>query len=196
MKTFKDHIEEGKLSCEERFEKYVFGVFGNEWDTKSEHRIAKEVNAFLYFNKANPKIVKAFEELKACRSKYPKELDPKNGKIVWRGISKKNNEVKQIKFTKEYKGFYVADNFTYTPHREIQSFTTNWKTAEEFSLDGDWKKASLIIESYVDDDFIFTSKFTNMFSILREYEVVRISNKPLKNCRVYISKTDWKDLFE
>jgi len=200
---FKDHLQEAKskdqrAECERIFEKYVMGFERSEMNTPKEDEIAYKLDWWLNMNAIRPGTLEAFKKLKECQKQYPKALDPKNGDLAWRGKewNSKSSNPEEAGFDYEYvmpksmgnrvltrKGqkFYVSEKFEYTPHRPLQSWTTNWVTATDFST----SDYGLILETWIDDDFVLTPQFSNKMFGLKEYEVVRVSKSPI-TVRAYV----------
>jgi len=125
--------------------------------------------------------------IKSIKSKYPKILEPKRGMMVYRGINNKliqdniflenafGRLFKDIDFTDEsitYKDvnfdsmekitigggdYLVIPKVKYTPHRWFDSWTTDIVVAYGFNGAG-----LFVLQTTVDDDFIFTPEAMNI----------------------------------
>jgi len=144
------------------------------------------------------KLAKMRKLLDAGKRKMPEVFKPDvpEGKPVFRGLEKLSPKIQSwIKTTKRQDWKPVTDRglkktgrpygewfvytgpttkqFTYTPHRPAQSWTTDSKVA--FGFGG----GKAILAMPVDKDFYFSSKYTNKFGY-GENEVIRLGTKSSK----------------
>ena len=144
------------------------------------------------------KLVKMRKLLDMGKRKMPKIFKPDvpEGKPVFRGLENLSPKIQSwIKSTKrgdwkpvtdkglkragKYYGEWfiytgpTTKQFTYTPHRPAQSWTTNSKVAFGFGSN------NAILAMPVDKDFYFSSKYTNKFGY-GEDEVIRLGTKSSK----------------
>ena len=197
MKKFREYLceKETKASCKEKFEKWIFGEFrGKEDDTPKEDYMWERLMTFISYNSHSSKLKKDFEILQDCMPYYKEALKP-NAKIVYRGTSMTANKIKSIKWTGEWKNFWVGD-YVYKPHGIVQSWSTEWKIAEGWN---DFSNHNYLVtlEAKVDDSFIFNADFLNKIDkatgISPESEIVRVGKQPIKT-RIYISKRQYDEI--
>jgi hypothetical protein len=144
------------------------------------------------------KLVKMRKLLDMGKQKMPKVFKPDvpEGKPVFRGLEKLSPKIQSwIKTTKREDWKPVTDKglkkvgkyygewftytgpatkqFTYTPHRPAQSWTTSSKVAFGFG------SKNAVLAMPVDKDFYFSSKYTNKFGY-GEDEVIRLGTKSSK----------------
>jgi len=118
--------------CLHKFGKQLFGSeFGDEKDNDTEIGYKKLIELFTshdYGPKTPIEFVKAMKDLKKCISSYPEILKPE-GDEVYRGT--------KIPFTyliKHVKEIGPNDfKYTYKANSIIQSWTTDYEVAEDFS---------------------------------------------------------------
>ena len=144
------------------------------------------------------KLVKMRKLLDMGKRKMPKIFKPDvpEGKPVFRGLENLSPKIqswikstkrgdwkpitdKALKKTGKYYGEWftytgpTTKQFTYTPHRPAQSWTTSSKVAFGFG------SKNAILAMPVDKDFYFSSKYTNKFGY-GEDEVIRLGTKSSK----------------
>ena len=144
------------------------------------------------------KLVKMRKLLDMGKRKMPKIFKPdvQVGKPVFRGLDNLSPKIqswikttkredwkpitdKELKKTGKYYGEWftyagpTTKQFTYTPHRPAQSWTTSSKVAFGFGSE------NAILAMPVDKDFYFSSKYTNKFGY-GENEVIRLGTKSSK----------------
>lgn len=185
MKTIRQ-LNEG-INCDAIFQKEVFGWLSGENNTSKESLIYSHLEDFIMDNKYKPQIVQSLKTLLKCKGRYTRSLQPEaKTKIVYRGIGRYKNAremmegVKWDKKTVRMRGieYMSSEQISYAPHRDVQSFTTDWGTAEDFGHRG------LFVQSPVTKDMVFSDAFISWFEkkvgMSMEHEVIRVSNKPLK----------------
>ena len=202
MRSFKQHnIDEGvKEDCIEKFKRVLFGEFRNkESDTQKESKIFDKIIDFIKSSTHSKTVVDAFKELEGCKEFYKEELVPK-AKVIYRGSRLKPMEVKKLKIIGKIPSFYLS-KMTYTPHKEIQSWTASFKIAKSFKGEYGPKAGKSIIQVIYEmdiskRDFIMNSKFMNKLSkdsnVKTEDEIVRINKAPVE-VTVYIPKKAYRD---
>lgn len=130
-------------------------------------------------------------DFKALAKKHPEILKAPVGKTCYRGADFDQRKASQLRnislkdnFTKTKIGgiwyLYSKKPFlSYKSHLPAQSWSLNFKTAQDFS-----KNSGFIMVSRVDSNFIFNPEALNKLSSrtmsVEEDETVRVSNSPLK----------------
>ena len=199
MLSFKSFTTENKI--EDEFGKYLFGGYKNlEKDTPVESDLFNYLEEYFTQNKTiPPKYVKKLKELK---SKFPDVLKPdRRDKTAFRSTVVYEHEP-LIKFIMKNKAKakkfgadgIILENYTYSPKSEMQSWSTSMSAAERFTPmnhgEGGYaaKKGmvGILLETKINDDFIFNTDFTNDVGYSDEYETFRISKAPTK-CTIYLS---------
>lgn len=205
LKNYLSEKTKGK-SCEDKFGEYLFGEFKRyygsvkEWDTDIEEKIFLQVQNFLegtYDRRGKSKIViKAFEDLKACKNKYAKILKD-DAKLLYRGTILSKKEVSSYKYNLFKKGMRNAEistkTYEYKPHSKIQSWSTDIKVAYGFAEDthtikGTDKDQPVILEAKIGSNkTLFNHKFLNKMDIdigtANESEVIVLTDEPIK-CKI------------
>ena len=202
----RDIILEKSLTTAD-FEKIFFGdlkkAFETDTDVESEvyHSIADYIESNTDSNKDS--LQKTLHQLRNVARKYPADLLP-NSPVAYRGI----NATKEL-YQKVHELFVenplddewivIDGNFSYTPYKEIQSWTTTREIAAAFAASSDetidrdlsiheydpedGNDYPIIIKANVDDSFILNAKLTNLIAhdILdkKEYEIIRITRDPI-----------------
>lgn len=186
MKTL-NRLCEG-TDCREIFQKEIFGWISQETDTDDEALIRKAViKGWISANIATPKVIKAFQQLMKCKSKYPLALKPRTGERVYRGFGNQQNveailkSANQSDFKKDGDRYFFNKNYVYKPHRPLQSFSRTLRAAEEFAYSG---YHNMVFITNTNKDFIFTKDFMEYMEdqvwLTGEDEIVRVSKKPMK----------------
>lgn len=194
-------IQEAKVSqdCIDKFGEELFGNFlgGKEADTEYEDYVFKRVEDFVDGGGNQSQAKKAFMDLKDCMKDYPDILEPPS-RTLFRGtkIRELPNNLNLSKFDDmrkilklPHKDHHVVfKNYTYKPRGEIQSWTTSRKIADEF-VGEHHGYGGVLYASFPKSELLFNTSFMNKISIKKlgssEYEVVRISKKPVK-CILYL----------
>ena len=170
--------------------------FGNlkkssEADTQIETELYNIIHQYIrsstHFKKR--KLADALKFLKGIKNDYPNDLIPK-AKIAYRGTAVNDEAYEKVKNHGKRRKRWVFNwlevDFTYKPQNELQSWTTDFRTARTFAIlqSNFFKQRPAIIQAKVDDDFILTAKITNLifklYSKGEEHEIFRVSNQPIK----------------
>lgn len=143
------------------------------------------------------------QDFKSLTNKHPEILKPPVGSTCYRGTTADlNKHLKNISlkdnFTKtKIKGdiylYSTKKILTYKPKRELQSWTLNLRTAQDFA---DVMNSIIFVTTVNSKDFIFNPKalnlVSNMFHDKEEDETIRITNTPTKMyCLI-----SWDDILE
>lgn len=137
-----------KTPCGKIFQELVFGWKQGrgsrevEPNTDKEENIRAGVTDFISYNDVNPRIVKAFKQLKACTKQYPDALRP-TVTHAWRGIGVPANRaigflpmkalLKSSDRLQIGGGTYLGARGVYKPRREIESWAAEPKIAHQFA---------------------------------------------------------------
>ena len=192
-----------KIDPEKDIENVFLGDIkrSSEPDTEMESKILDVLRKFIGADPGElprAETYKLLKQLEKIKNLYPDDLIPK-AEYVYRGTKVKK---------KVYD--YILDNFdiddlpdiieaetSYTPKSNIQSWSTDYDIAEDFSLNhkmsyhwtmDDFKSEVLpaVIKAKVDSTFILSSKLTNLISVTvddiqaEESEIIRLSKRPIK----------------
>lgn len=155
MKSFNQYIstiaeaKNSKTPCAKIFERLVFGYkrgkgFNNESDTPQEGRIRRSVEDWIGTAASTKQVVRDFEKIKECASKYPDEFKP-TVEEAWRGIGTDMDRIsKWISFKKLMESTdvlqigsltYVGVPVQYKPGKDIESWAAEPAVAARFAVD-------------------------------------------------------------
>ena len=185
-----------KFLNEQRFGEYLFGTYRNlpEEDTERESEIFNSLKKFVkseFGRDLEQDFLNTVKDLKQVKDEYPEILKPNVNKI-WRLSTTSVEELVNlnIKEMVENNNIFEMDGrplidmgeTTYKANSTVQSWTSdigsmlthiNWPP----SLIYEWDISST-------DNLLFNSNFLNQLSMdlhnKSEYEVIRISNEPIK----------------
>jgi hypothetical protein len=209
MKTLKQLVDEfkclsedNKTECEKRFEKVLFGdpqnllgTLPSEPDTKREHDIYRQLRSWFGKSQSDPSTISAFRDMEGCKKYFKEQLAPPYGKRVYRGTSIPIEEWKKLRIEAEandkkyeYKGskwIRWGMPYEYKAKSKLQSWTLQISTAAEFSGKSarDITRQSVVIETFIPrstNDWLLSLKFSNKMNAMKESEIIRLTNKPLK----------------
>jgi len=172
-------VANSKESCARIFGKKVFDVIvddyagskGKEENTPEENKLLDQVTDFVGDNVVNAKIAKAYAQCMKCKTFYP-ELQPPINSPLYRGLNVRFNDAPKlgIDFTKvKYERSIANQKFvgypsTYKPRRDVESFTTNIKVAEEFAGIGPYANSDAYAE-YKD----FNRYYSKIDTLVKKY---------------------------
>lgn len=197
MKTYKQLVTEAtKSECEKIFQEYLFGEFNKtgEMDTRTEEKIFQAIWDFMYrSSSANKrKAIPALQTLNGCKEYYKKILKPA-ASTLYRGLGLSLKEINSINFGGTNKDYWVG-KYAYNADSKIQSWSEKREVAirfAEYDTTHHRNKIGVLLETKVDDSFIFNGEFLNKLSTIlrvgKQYEVMRIGDEPLQTT-VYIDK--------
>jgi hypothetical protein len=191
------------------------GKTGSEQNTKDEEIILKILLKWVGSN--NKKVVNnlySYEDLfKNAAKVFPSIFKPTtpDGTTIYRGIRVVNEKtILKLKKTspKDWKKIkfgsiqYVKcmKPIQYTPHLEIQSWTTSKTVAHEFgsklsSKDGVWGYNGGILISKQNDEYLFNQKVMNLlFGESKEDEILHFGNKYSEEVFIAIPETSYNGL--
>ena len=187
-----DNVKDRIAAARRNFEHILFGdLKGTEKDTKVESEIYMAIYDFIDDpnDEAKAEALGALTYLDKFKDLFPGDLRPQ-ANMAHRGTN-----ISYKKFKSSYKDFkydkhgMIDVGTYYTPRSAIQSWTTNIDIARkfantpEFGYHGDSESIPVIVSVDVDDTFILNSTITNLISNSihhqNEYEIIRISKKPI-----------------
>ena len=161
-----------------------------DWEEKSMKMLSQWVEGDNA-SKTASYLKNNFEDFKVLSKKHPEILKAPIGKACYRGADFDQRKASQLRnislkdnFTKTKIGgiwyLYSKKPFlSYKSHLPAQSWSLNFKTAQDFSKD-----SGFIMVSRVDSNFNFNpealNNLSNRFMSVEEDETVRVSNSPLK----------------
>lgn len=176
-------------------EKVFFGSMkGTEKDTEIEKRIFAIIVEFIegygHASYAKNDAFQVLKHLQSLKNVYPNDLIPK-AKIAYRGTGVKSDYYEELftMYPDEVPSSKIYEqDYVYHPRSALQSWTTNIQMASDFALGNAVSIGfpEAIIKVPVDDDFILTTKITNMINkkaltrMSGEDEIIRISKQPIK----------------
>lgn len=191
----------------DRFGQVLFGSARGEYEKDTAYEIEIYRKVYSYFSGAGmlhdskmDKIEKAFNELLSVKDYYPDVLSPVSDLrgFIFRGVPL-DNKVIIDKFQKtgllnplNYEVISgnraVARNITYVPRHYIESWTIDPSFAKKMGSQGSENDDYILFEtkSYNSKNFLFSIEFTNLINVTllgkieEEYEILRLSNSPLK----------------
>ena len=185
------------------FQKFLFGDIksANEKDTKLEKEIYDIIKDYMFNNtkERNAAAKDVLDYLHQYRNVFPDDLIP-DSDTVYRGTNvtdefyhfmarehQLEDDERSGKVDFNNINWYKTD-YVYKPKSFIQSWTTKFRVAEQFSGD---HTNSVILEAKVDDDFILSTALSNLISKDagqgEEHEIIRISGNPI-NTIAYIDR--------
>ena len=201
------------------FEQVFFGDLkkSGEADTEVEQRTYDAIEKFIkYATPENKAVAKSFlNGLKDIAKFYPEDLIP-SADVAYRGthLTKEDYDefyevMANMKNPPEW--VTVDRHFMYNPKSNIQSWTTKHEIAAIFAAKGGFykdaymrrsfamslsRKYPAIIQADVNDEFILNTKITslvnNALNQTNEYEIMRVSNDPIKS-KIIVHKSWLED---
>ena len=205
MKSFKQYISENKI--EDEFGEYLFGgYFGSEKDTPIESKIFELVVDYFKENKTIPQ--KYIDKLESLKKEFPEILKPfKHHKTAWRKTMSSDDDKltewleKNKSKVREEGEYFVFPNYIYKPKSSLQSWSTSMRAVSYFTPmkhgSGGYVRnkgsVELILETKIDDTFLFNTKFTGEVGYTDEFEIVRVSKKPIK-CDLWLTYKELNQL--
>ena len=179
-----------------------------EKDTKYESAVFKEIQRWFGGGMASADIQKTIEYMSKMKKYYPELLKPDSMSRIpklYRGIPRtavnweeqtkysefdRNIEIKsrdpdieEDKIIQNYRLVKTKKDITYKPFRMAESWTISIRSAIDIMVNHFWSdpKSVIIYEAVVpDEERLFKIKFSNKMFPTKQYEVVRVSNKPIK----------------
>jgi hypothetical protein len=200
-------LEDKSSECEEKFGTYLFGEFSSlygskkEVNTKYENEVFSEIKQFIRGEKSGKKIdntlEKAFMDLYKCKQNYKQILSPSTNPILYRGIALTKEDFDKLKFSDKYvkQDYHESLNkFKYKGNSKIQSWTTNFNVADEFSMKNEKgnRKYPVIMEyKFNSNELLFNmdvlNKISEIFGFDKEDEIIRIEKSPI-DVKVYANE--------
>ena len=193
-----------------KYERKIFSILYNQWFWNSSWSSTKRNNVLNVLEELSelkdnyPTILKPDPA-----SKYPvlyralivkrtdKELKKFHKKLF---IQRKNYEIVDEKFGRVVYKLGDKDVHQYTPKREAESWTISFKHAFKFirtvstNYGTDYSNAGRPFIIYAakvpEEERLFKLRFTNKIFETPEYEIVRLSNKPIEASMYYIIHKD------
>ena len=201
-----------------------FSKLGFEPDTPLEKDQLNDIREFLHGrhgSKLDADMIKVFKSLAKLKKTYPEFLEPDNYKELFRGIllnrfaGKVNSPIRLLyqkvrdimintpieKFKNYDNHWYVIpDKMTYTPMSPVQSWSTKFRVASGFGGGGASSRTSEEIKSVIianppRKEMLFNTKFTNGVDDYLEYEVIRLTDKPIK-CQILVRHNEIQQVKE
>jgi hypothetical protein len=209
-------FESTKEECFKKFEQYLFGenLGKKEKNTKIENETWERLEQFImgmFDNKrprVNSKFYKDLLTLKGCQQYYKDMIAPPVGSKVYRATNMPINRLKKLSFDHQWRNYVIAES-TYTPKSPTQSWTTDFKYAQEFiDIYGHDvyrhrgvtpSNLVVILEATVDDSFVLNPKITNAicakYGMPLESEILRYFKTPIA-VDVLITEDDYYDYID
>ena len=199
-----------RIEKDTKYEKKIFSLIYNEWFWNNTWASAKK----------NNKVLQTLKELSEIKDNYPTILKPdpvSKYPILYRALIVKRTDEDLRKFHKKLftqrKNYEIVDKkfgrviyklgeeaHQYKPKKEAESWTISFKHAFKFirSVDTNYGtdyfnagKPFIIYAAKVpEEERLFKLKFTNTLFETPEYEIVRLSNNPIKASMYYIIRKE------
>lgn len=207
-------------ACHKKFGEVLFGEFDKWYKTRAEQepntaveedywgKLIKWVNGNYMEGNSTATIKAMLMDLKKCVGDYDNILKPED-LTMYRGASVEQSEFlyNMAGFTpKQLHDHWVAKTkpvkigikpmvdmgvAKYTPQSEVQSWTTNKKTAAFFAYgdSGNRRLAFIIEATFPQSEILFTKRFINQvadsIAMSKEDEQIRVG-KVVHNCQIWV----------